>query len=57
MGPCDFSLSPKLKIPLRRFKSIQNIKENGMCELKALLDLPINNLWMTELFVRKEEGD
>ena len=39
LAPCDFSLFPKLKHPLRgtRHESIEVIKRNSLKELKAIL--------------------
>ena len=38
VAPADFSLFPKLKLPLRgtRFYSIEDIKENSWRELKSI---------------------
>ena len=38
MAPADFSLFPKLKLPLRstRFQSIEDLKENSRQELKSI---------------------
>lgn len=44
MAPCDFFLSPKLKLPLRerRFESIEAIKQNSQKELKAIPERAYN---------------